>query len=205
MSYGKAAKLPSFQENPVDRIFIAASDAVCPQMKAIGATPNMITTACVIASLFAVRAVYIGDKNGFVLWTVFAYFLDCLDGHFARRYNMCTVFGDYYDHITDWLYYGLLFLAAFYIRGFKSAYEPYALIIYALIALATAGMFFHFGCQETVFSAQSRMTNAESPTLGIFRHLFSYSDPMRTIQLSKFFGSGTYTVLIIALIVITIK
>ena len=29
------------------------------------------------------------------------YFFDCMDGHFARKYNMVTEFGDMYDYITD--------------------------------------------------------------------------------------------------------
>ena len=29
------------------------------------------------------------------------YYFDCIDGPMARKYNMVTVFGDYYDHGTD--------------------------------------------------------------------------------------------------------
>ena len=38
------------------------------------------------------------------------YFMDCLDGHFARKYNMVTVFGDYFDHFVDILSLSLLYL-----------------------------------------------------------------------------------------------
>ena len=203
--FGKAAKLPSWQENPIDQLFIAGSEAVSPYMKKLHATPNMITTACVVASLLAVRSVYVADKPMFVAWAIFAYFLDCLDGHFARKFDMCTVFGDYYDHITDWLYYGLLFYAAFCVRGFKPAYKPYAAFIYMAIGLATLGMMYHFGCQESIYTTRSRKRDAESPTLGLFTKIFNYPDPENTIHFSKYVGSGTYMMLIIALIVITIK
>ena len=29
------------------------------------------------------------------------YIFDCIDGFYARKYNMTTVFGDWYDHISD--------------------------------------------------------------------------------------------------------
>ena len=31
-------------------------------------------------------------------------YLDCLDGHLARRYNMCTTAGHYMDKSTDFVF-----------------------------------------------------------------------------------------------------
>ncbi len=156
--YGKATKLQYEDENPIDRIFISASEGLCPHLKLTGTTPNLITTVCVVASVLAARSIHLGNKRMFVFWAIFAYFMDCLDGHFARKYNMCTVFGDYYDHITDWIYYGLVFYAAFYVRGFKPTYKPYSVHIYVIIFLATIGMMWHFGCQEKVYRKKNKNT-----------------------------------------------
>lgn len=204
-NYGKAAKLPSDQENPIDQVFISLADVVSPIIKNFGATPNMITTACVIVSILAARSVYMSNKKMFVLWALLAYFLDCLDGHYARKYDMCTLFGDYYDHITDWIYYAMMFYAAFYVRGLKVQYRSYGLIIYGVIATAVMGMMWHFGCQEAVYSKSTRMNNTQSPTLGVFNRIFSYPYPEKIIQTSKWVGSGTYTILIIAIIYFMVR
>ena len=206
----EAAKLTEAQENPIDRVFIWASNEAAPLFKSLGATPNIITTLSVVASLLAARSVMSSKKASFTLWAVLAYFFDCLDGHFARRYDMCSKFGDYYDHITDWLYYGVLFYAAFWIRGFTAKAKPYAWLIYGVLAAAAAGMTWHFGCQESVFAAKREATTSpdsechyQAPTLGTFVGLCS--NPHSVISTSRWFGCGTFTTLTIAIIVLFVR
>jgi phosphatidylglycerophosphate synthase len=89
-------------ENPIDNILIDISYHVGQAIKHIPyMSPNVITSLSLIVSLYAVYKIF----NGFYMiggiLFFFGYFLDCLDGNFARSNNMVTDFGDYYDHISD--------------------------------------------------------------------------------------------------------
>ena len=205
----EAAKLNFHQENPIDQVFIRASNAASPLFKKLGATPNIITTLCVIASALAGMAVVRGKKVEFTLWALLSYFFDCLDGHFARRYNMCSKFGDYYDHLTDWIYYGLLFYTAFWVRGLKDDAQPYSWLIYSAIAVASLGMTWHVGCQESVYAFKreslppSSECHYQPPTLSKFVGMCS--NPEQNILVSRWFGCGTFIMLVIAIIVFFVR
>jgi phosphatidylglycerophosphate synthase len=207
----QAAKLEDHQENPIDFFFIRASDAAAPLFKRLGATPNIITTLSVIASVLAAWAVMQGGQKGwFVVWALLAYFFDCLDGHFARRYNMCSKFGDYYDHLTDWLYYGLLCYAAFCVRGLTRAAQPWWWLIYGAIAVGGMGMCWHFGCQESIYAVKRQASatadstcHAAAPTLSNF--VGTCPDPHQSVFWSRWMGCGTFTVLVIAIIVLFVR
>ena len=206
---GGGAKLATEHENPIDRVFIALVDKAAPLAHRCGATPNMITTLSVVAGLMASRAVWLGNRKlAFAGWALLAYFFDCLDGHMARKYNMCSKFGDYYDHLSDWIYYGALLYTAFVVRGFKPAYRSYATGIYALLIAAAIGMAWHFGCQETIF-AQSEIEGTTSascfraPTLSLFNGLCPKADSQ--ICLSRLLGCGTFTVLTVLIICVTVR
>lgn len=200
------AKLTSEQENPIDRAFIAMSDVVAPYAKYIGATPNLVTTLSVIMGALASYTIWKGgNKTNFVFWSLLAYFFDCLDGHMARKYDMCSKFGDYYDHLSDWLYYGLLFYAAFVVRGFKQRYKQYAVVIYTILVLTGVGMIWHFGCQEMVFMSHGKGGKEcfKAPTLEIFQCLCPKAKTQ--IMLSRMFGAGTFTFIVIVVIYLTIR
>lgn len=201
-------KIEPHQENPIDRVLLAFCDGVAPAFRRINFTPNMITTLCVIASYFAIVALYRGKKVSFVIWAVVAYVFDCLDGHFARKYDMCTVFGDYYDHLTDWAYYGILLYVAFVVRGLRPAYQRHRWLIYGGMVMLLVAMMWHFGCQETLFAAkqqqkQSTSVSPASPTLQWFRCLCR--DAENTVHWSKWFGSGTFNAVLIGLIIVTVQ
>ena len=102
-------KIISELENPIDNILIILSikfGDILHKYKFI--TPNIITTISIILSIIAIYFIYIKYyKIGAILFFI-SYFFDCLDGNFARRFNMVTTFGDYYDHIGDIFKYLLL-------------------------------------------------------------------------------------------------
>jgi len=201
----RPTKIPAEQENPVDQLLLKACDVMAPPLKSLAFTPNLITTICVVTSYLAAKAIYHGNKTAFVFWAVAAYFLDCLDGHFARKYDMCSVFGDYYDHFTDWLYYGSVLVVAFGIRGFKPSYAKYAYLIYVIVAWAALGMMWHFGCQESLYALQKSkyQSGCHSPTLNWCQGMCR--DPEKSIYTSRWFGSGTFNLLLIIIVVFAIR
>ena len=198
-------KLPPHQENPFDVVCLKLASDVSPWFRSIGATPNFITTLSVIASVLAIWSIYRGNsKAQFVLWAVLSYFFDCLDGHFARRYDMCTKFGDYYDHISDWIYFIGIFYTAFVIRGFKPEMKRYKTLIYGLLISVGLVTMIHMGLQEMLYQSEE---DNESPTLSIFTGIANKLCvlPEECIIATRWIGVGTFIAVMIAVVVITIR
>jgi len=193
----KGEKLAPTQENFMDYFFIRLSDYMSPYIRRTSEsiTPNHITTMCVISGVFALRSLYNGYHFQFLWWAILTYFLDCLDGHYARKYNMCTIFGDFYDHITDWIYYILVIYIAFIIRGIKYEYKKYQYFIMLLLIIFFVGMLIHLGCQEDIFSNER---NEYSPCLALFRGFCK--NPTISIQWTKWLGCGTFNLVLLFII-----
>ena len=198
-------KLPLHQENPLDVVCLKIASDVSPLFRAMGATPNFITTLSVIASVLAIRSIYIGNAKGqFIFWAVLSYFFDCLDGHFARRYDMCTKFGDYYDHISDWIYFIGIFYTAFVVRGLKPEMKRYKTLIYGLLISVGLVTMIHMGLQEVLYQNDE---NTESPTLSIFTGIANKvcKSPEECIRATRWIGVGTFIAVMIGVVAMTVR
>lgn len=206
-------KLPFIHENPLDIICLKVAESISPAFHKAGATPNMITTLSVIASALAVWNVYKGGpKIWFVIWALLSYFFDCLDGHYARRYDMCTKFGDYYDHLSDWAYFIALFYVAFIVRGLTADAKKYKILIFGAIVFVGIGTMIHMGLQESIYQPtnaelESEEDINESPTLNIFANLANTlcALPKECILATRWLGVGTFIGVMIAIIVFFVK
>jgi len=136
-------KIPNEIDNPIDNVLIHLSDLLCPLFKRTGHTPNMITTYSLIFGLVSVFCVYKGYVIGFALSYMLSYFFDCMDGHFARKYDMITEFGDYYDHVKD-VSIWIMIIIVIYMK-----YKPFIKASHIIILLITMfAMSVHIGCQQ---------------------------------------------------------
>ena len=199
----EGSKLQEHHENPIDIGFINIAKAVSPALHKVGATPNMITTLSVIASYLAVRSIYLGQpKRWFILWAFLAYMFDCIDGYFARKYDMCTVFGDYYDHISDVVYMSLLLYVAFWKRGLNTEAKKYKWLIALVFIIVGLGALIHIGIQENIY-----VNNQQSPTLKICSTLARKVCKIaeKCAPVSRFCGIGTFFATMILLIVLTVR
>ena len=181
-------KLPSYYENPFDDILINICDYFCPYFHKLGFTPNILTT---ISLLFCVVTIILLLKSYFYLAAAFfiiSYFFDCMDGHFARKYNQVTKFGDYYDHITDVIKMISVIYTLYYINSKIMTF----LIIPMIILFILQSI--HFGCQEKYYNKN------ESYTLSITKMLCP-NNKYNPLNITRFFGCGTimlfYTIIII--------
>lgn len=104
------SKISRDLDNPLDRYLYDVSGYLLPAFKKMSFTPNYITTLSLLTGLGSVYCIY--TKN--FLWSIvliwISYLFDCMDGMFARTYNMVSKFGDYYDHIKDIIVGILLFI-----------------------------------------------------------------------------------------------
>ena len=65
--------------------------------------PNHITTFGIILNACALMNLLNRDFSIFIILFIMAYFCDVLDGVYARKYNMETKAGKFYDKFADWV------------------------------------------------------------------------------------------------------
>ena len=187
----KGKKIEDEYENPIDIILIKISYELSPLFFKLKLTPNMITTLSLLFTLIGINYIYNGSyKIGSIFYFI-GYFFDCMDGNYARRYQMVSEFGDYYDHIGDTIKI-LFLLMCLYLIKIKKIIKIYFIIIMIVFGILTLG---HMGCQE------KQKNEKDKSVLEIFKKLCSNSD---NIIYTKYFGCGT-SQLIISLFIFNIK
>ena len=94
-------KLSVKYENPIDNIIYLYVEPLAPYMHKYNITPNMITTFGNISWVYGLYLLYNHEYVYSALLFGLSYYFDCLDGYVARKYDLISIFGDYYDHISD--------------------------------------------------------------------------------------------------------
>ena len=128
-------------EDYISEFMYNISDKISPSLLKLNITPNIITTIRFIALFIAIYIAHTKNNRKIIAIIIISfYFMDCLDGHFARKYNMITEFGDYYDHIVDIL--GIVLLVFYVLKYIK---DQSLLIVFFFLLLTS---FLHIGCEE---------------------------------------------------------
>ncbi len=153
-------KIPSHLEHPLDNIFISLSDTLTEPFHKFNLTPNHITFISMIFGLLSVYGLYKDNIIMFISCYIISYFFDCMDGYYARKYNMVTKFGDYFDHIKDNVIVFLLLIVV-YIKYGKYMDKYTYLIILVIIILSALGTTMYLGCQQKYYNS----SNTESISL----------------------------------------
>lgn len=174
-------KLPRRYENFIDNVFIDISDTVSDAFHNTKHTPNMITAYSGICGLVAIRAVSAGNVKLFIVSMLLSYFFDCLDGFMARKYQQETALGDIFDHVKD---------AAVVLGTIAVVAAKYGVAVFnfKLIVIAVYLSSMHFGCQQRYYGGSHE-------TLDKLKPLCRSPNDLRY---TKWFGSGTMNVLLIA-------
>lgn len=186
-------KIPSKYENPIDNLLIYISKYVSIFLynNTTFITPNILTTLSLIIGLYSIFLIYFKYyKLGAIIYII-SYFFDCLDGHYARKYNMVTEFGDYYDHISDVIKW-LLKLSVILILNIKVKTK---IIIISTILFLTFLSTVHL-CYQELNSTEKNFT--------VLKYTSKLCNNPKYIKYSKYFGVGTY-VIISSLLIFFIK
>ena len=119
----------------------------------------MFTTLSFITGLYSAYLFYIKEYKLSSILYLISYWFDTIDGHYARKYNMQSNFGDYYDHVTDVLVY-LIFVYLIYINNdMPIFYKKYALVIFIIVMSGTS---YHFGCVQQKNKNDKRYLHSET-------------------------------------------
>ena len=181
-------KIDEKYENPIDHIFLLISESLCPIFYSLNFNANGITTLSLIFGLISIYYLYTGKVIMFMISYIISYFFDCMDGHFARKYNQVTKFGDYYDHIADVIKMISVIYTLYYINSNIMTY----LIIPMIILLFFTSM--HMGCQEKYYNKN------ESYTLSITKMLCP-NNKYNLLNITRFFGCGSFMLFITIIII----
>ena len=191
-------KIPKHIENPFDNIVIDICEDVAPYFKLLDFTPNMITF---LSFLFGIKAIKDFRDNNYLqsgIIYMISYIFDCLDGHYARKYNMVTKFGDYFDHIKDCTI-GIP-ITLLLINKLSQSKDFTSIILLFTLFLSMFMFPIHLGCQELYYDKIN--PNNDSDTLGILKkYCPSTIQNINKITIensmiyTKYFGCGTFVII----------
>lgn len=172
-------------ENPFENIILDTTEPLLPTLKSLGFTPNMLTTYSFIFGLLSIY--YLSKRNihAFAITFLISYIFDCMDGVFARKYNMTSEFGDLYDHISDVIVGILLFYTAYNLYKKEITFK-----IILLFSIFTYLSQMHMGCQQ-------KMYNKSTETINILQNLCHNKND---IKWTRFFAPISYIIFCILLV-----
>lgn len=162
----------------------------------LGFSPNMVTTLSILFGILSAYQILIGQMILAAISMLVAYYLDCVDGKLARKYNMISKFGDYYDHFGDFFKIFIIIYAL--IKSNKSSkltdHQWMFIIMLSTIMMVQC---VHMGYQETIYDKKH-----ESSFLNVFRQIVMFDAfPHKTIQITKYCGCGSLMVCFAILII----
>jgi phosphatidylglycerophosphate synthase len=150
------SKLGYEYENPMEILILEGARVMCPYFYSMGFTPNGITTLSIIFGLLSVFLIYKGFIMLGLISFVISYIFDCMDGYYARTYDMTSEFGEYYDHISDLVC--MISLACVIIYRYWEFIDIPAVLV---ISIALIGDLIHFGCQSKFYDIRHNIDKNE--------------------------------------------
>lgn len=182
-------KISKKYENFFDNILLGLTEKLNPFYKKIGMVPNTLTFLSLSLTLIG-EYYFFKNKNliGGIFYLI-GYYFDCADGNFARTYNMVTVFGDWFDHISDILKLIILFCLIYHKLGLSKKF----FIVIGILIVFSIGFSFQMGCQQKIYQKTS-----ESPTLDC---LIKLCPDKKLIHYTKYVGVGTFQLVVFTIIV----
>lgn len=148
-----------------------------PILKSTNHTANLISTYGCIFMIGALYNLYNDNIFRFSTYFWISYVLDCLDGYYARRYNMVTKFGDIFEHVRDVL--SLLFIVCI------CCYKYHVNMQVIMITLIACGLTcINVACVQNRFVDRSY-----DETLDIFKCVCFHN---RLHDISMYYGVGMF-------------
>jgi phosphatidylglycerophosphate synthase len=184
-------KIPFELENPIDNLIYLLVENTTDQFYKLGFTPNALTTISLIFSVLSIKSITSSNKNYKLsaLYFGISYIFDCYDGYLARKYNMISKFGDYYDHFSD--IFKIIYLFIVLLKINKNKFQnmlPYYILLGFLCCI-------HIGCQEKYYNKKT--DTSSYLTIDICK---DKEDAINKMRYTRFFGCGTITLFLICVI-----
>lgn len=195
-------KIPKHLENPIDNIIYDIVDLIQPLFRKLKFTPNIITTLSILSGV--ISSYFILNKN-FILGGIFyllAYVLDCADGNYARSFNLCSKFGDYYDHFGDMFKFILVIYSLNKMKTIHTDKNAFNTII-LFIMIFSYGVIIQLACQQIYYNNKYNIINT-SDTLNFLYKLCpaNKENVTKFLKVTRYIGNGTLILFITMIILI---
>ena len=190
-------KILSQYDNPFDNLIYKAVDPTLPIFHNMNFTPNGITTLSLLSGLGACCYLYNKQFIPFAIMYLISYYLDFMDGAYARKYKMTSEFGDLYDHVKDWTVFAIIF---YILTNKYGLLNHKKLVLFSLVMTYMTGV--QVGCQEKLYEKE------ESATLNFTKSLCPAQTREELEQLmpyTRFFGLGSHFLLQIGVAYLLLK
>jgi phosphatidylglycerophosphate synthase len=173
-------KIDRSLENPVDDVLLALSDRVSSQLHKLNVVPNQITMASLLSGLISAYLIYQEMYVPASILFFVSYFFDCLDGYYARKYDLVSEFGHWFDKTSD--FFKLVLIAYSLYRNDPERFLS-RLIILVPLFLST---FVHLKCQDHIYQRHRNK--------GVGRLEKLFCPDSNIVKYTRLFGCGTFYV-----------
>lgn len=188
-------KISEEVENPIDNLVLKYTvDTTHKYYKKLNFTPNMITILSLFSGVLAAYYFYLQNFVVASLLFALAYYFDCMDGYYARQYNMQSKFGDVLDHLCDIFKFTLLLFVMFKLNSKKALYITIFLLILGFASVV------HLGCQQKYYhkdNTDDLYIEGEEKILNLAKKTCKNED---WIKYTKFVGTGTFITIVCLII-----
>lgn len=201
------AKCESNYIHPFDAKLYDIGQAIAPKLnKEFGITPNTLSYASYGASIAA--AVFIAQKRFYIaaLCVLLSWIFDNWDGAMARTLQLCTPYGDFLDHYSDWAGVALYIYALIRI-DFAKYFSNGQLFLLAIVTLLVLiALLVHGSCEvkylKQLYSSSSYTSSCQAPSLDGVDKACNTEEPEKVLQFSRWGGYFAMHVLMIGLVVV---
>ena len=174
--------------SPVDTYFSKLIIKTLPKWHKIKATPNVLTTIGLIFTILAIYFIYKRSVYLAIICVILRAYFDYADGLLARKYDQTSLFGDYYDHVVDSIFFALPLLLLFFFSNLRILLIP-LVITYIITILYNVG----------IEKAYNKKTGKGGTVL-----LGSFLTPPKF--LNKYYADVyTYSIFIVLIIILCVK
>jgi len=176
-------------QNPIDTILIDCGSYLSPLFRHLHFTPNTLTSISAIFGFMSVYKMYNKDYKQAGMLYFISYMFDCFDGFYARKYNMVTKYGDFYDHIKDsTVALPILFMLfrEYWKKDKPVKYLPFLLLFTFICSII------QLGCIEIHWENQNK-TPDQNASMSLVKQLCSsnVTEAEKILQKIRYLGCGT--------------
>lgn len=178
--------MDNLMDNPIDKMMIELSDKIDPMFKYIGYTPNGLSIVSLIFAIGSLYSLYNYNVYQFAIYLILARLFDCMDDHYARKYDLVKNTDDKYDNCKN----TLIAISIAYIAYCKYNVMSFPVLLMSVMLLVVL-------CMISV-SCNSKLTRGNLNNNTMLNPINPHKKTcVKYAKYLKVFGPGTLVIVVI--------